>query len=240
MSTQFTQRGALIVVEGLDRAGKSSQCETLRDTLQASGHTVKYIRFPGTLLYLLEPNKEHLLTTPDRTTTIGKMIDGYLRGQSQLDDHCIHLLFSANRWEVAQAIEQDIANGITVIVDRYSYSGAVYSAAKANPNLSLEWAWQPEVGLPRPDLCLFLRISPEEAAKRGGFGAERYENSTMQSRVRQLFQTIFDLQPSGDVSIIDAGRSFEDVSLDIQRIAESCIARIGDIGPLRKLGSINA
>lgn len=44
-----TRRGALIVVEGLDRAGKSSQCEMLRDKLAEQGHTVKYIRFPGTV-----------------------------------------------------------------------------------------------------------------------------------------------------------------------------------------------
>lgn len=42
-----TQRGALIVVEGLDRAGKSSQCEMLQDYLSRNGHNVKYIRFPG-------------------------------------------------------------------------------------------------------------------------------------------------------------------------------------------------
>lgn len=41
------KRGALIVVEGLDRAGKSSQCEYLRNFLQESGRPVKYIRFPG-------------------------------------------------------------------------------------------------------------------------------------------------------------------------------------------------
>lgn len=41
------RRGALIVVEGLDRAGKSSQCEFLRQFLQGSGHSVEYIRFPG-------------------------------------------------------------------------------------------------------------------------------------------------------------------------------------------------
>lgn len=45
---ESTRRGALIVVEGLDRAGKSSQCEKLRDYLSKQGHTVKYIRFPGT------------------------------------------------------------------------------------------------------------------------------------------------------------------------------------------------
>lgn len=42
-----TRRGALIVVEGLDRAGKSSQCEMLRNHLSEQGHVVKYIRFPG-------------------------------------------------------------------------------------------------------------------------------------------------------------------------------------------------
>ena len=43
-------RGALIVVEGLDRAGKSSQCEVLRESLKKAGHDVKHIRFPGIIL----------------------------------------------------------------------------------------------------------------------------------------------------------------------------------------------
>ena len=37
----------------------------------------------------------------DRATATGKMIDSYLRSQSDLDDRAIHLLFSANRWEAA-------------------------------------------------------------------------------------------------------------------------------------------
>ncbi|BCS27599.1 bifunctional thymidylate/uridylate kinase [Aspergillus puulaauensis] len=215
------KRGALIVVEGLDRAGKSSQCEYLRNSLQESGRPVKYIRFP------------------DRTTPIGKLIDGYLRGQSHLDDHSIHLLFSANRWELAQDIEADIADGTNVIVDRYSYSGAVYSAAKANPSLSLEWAWLPEIGLPKSDVCLFLSISPEEAAKRGGFGGERYENETMQSRVRELFSTIFSLQKKSDIRMIDAGRTFEEVSKDISKIVTECIARVDPASALGKMTSIS-
>lgn len=172
----------------------------------------------------------------DRTTPIGKLIDSYLRGSTDQEDHSIHLLFSANRWEVAKSIQEDIANGITIIVDRYSYSGAVYSAAKANPTLSLEWAWQPEIGLPRPDICLFLSISAEEAAKRGGFGAERYENEAMQTRVRELFRTLFERQE--DVSIIDAGKPLEDVSKDIQVVVSECVGRLGVIGPLRTLGPL--
>ncbi|KAL4964425.1 bifunctional thymidylate/uridylate kinase [Aspergillus stella-maris] len=215
------KRGALIVVEGLDRAGKSSQCEFLRSFLEKIGHTVKHIRFP------------------DRTTSIGKMINSYLQGQSQFDDHSIHLLFSANRWELAQSIESDIADGTTVIIDRYSYSGAVYSAAKNNPSLSLEWAWLPEIGLPKPDLCFFLSISPEAAAKRGGFGAERYENETMQARVRELFTTVFDLQRDSNIQVIDAGKSFEEVSQDMSKIVTEAIARVDTASPLGKLTSIS-
>lgn len=121
-------------------------------------------------------------------------------------------------------------------MDRYSYSGAVYSAAKANPTLSLEWAWQPEIGLPRPDLCLFLSISAEEAAKRGGYGAERYENETMQTRVRELFRSLFNRQE--DVAIINAGKSLGEVSKDIQVAVSKCVERLNVIGPLRVLGPL--
>ncbi|OKL64415.1 hypothetical protein UA08_00420 [Talaromyces atroroseus] len=214
------RRGALVVVEGLDRAGKSSQCELLYRSLLALNYKTKYIRFPE----------------KDRSTPIGKQIDSYLRGQSQLDDHSIHLLFSANRWEVAQSIQDDIADGVTVIVDRYSYSGAVYSASKGNPNLSLHWAWQPEVGLPRPDLCLFLSISPEDAAKRGGYGVERYETDCMQRRVRDLFLSLLDLPHNDEICVIDAGRPVDEVAQDILEPVLECMKNVDSIGPLKKLG----
>lgn len=211
-------RGALIVVEGLDRSGKSSQCEQLVRTLQDMQVPVRYVRFP------------------DRTTPIGQMINAYLQGQSGMDDHAIHLLFSANRWEVADKIRSDVEGGVTVIVDRYSYSGAVYSAAKENPNLSLSWAWQPEVGLPRPDICLFLGITTQEAAKRGGFGAERYETDVMQMRVRHLFQSLLAMPHNDEICFIDAGRPMEVVAQDVVQPVLECIRNVDEIGPLRKFG----
>jgi thymidylate kinase len=47
MSSEKGTRGALVVVEGLDRAGKSSQCELLYRSLLALNYKTKYIRFPG-------------------------------------------------------------------------------------------------------------------------------------------------------------------------------------------------
>lgn len=40
-------RGAFIVIEGLDRAGKTTQVKRLCDTLHAEGHNVEMLRFPG-------------------------------------------------------------------------------------------------------------------------------------------------------------------------------------------------
>lgn len=75
----------------------------------------------------------------DRATPTGQMINSYLTGGAQQDDHSIHLLFSANRWEAIQGMLRMVESGTTIVVDRYSFSGAVYSAAKDNPNLGLEW-----------------------------------------------------------------------------------------------------
>lgn len=143
------------------------------------------------------------------------MINSYLTGGAQQDDHSIHLIFSANRWEAVESILSDIHTGTTVVVDRYSFSGAVYSAAKGNPDLSLEWAWCMEVGLPKPDLVFFLDISSSDAAKRGGYGEERYEKEEMQARVRELFNELFARLGNVRVSTIDAGQTLAKVEMDV-------------------------
>ncbi|KAK4501433.1 hypothetical protein PRZ48_007242 [Zasmidium cellare] len=189
-----TKRGHLIVFEGLDRSGKSTQCSRLVEHLQSQGQKVEHARFPN------------------RTTVIGQMINNYLTGTSQQEDHAIHLLFSANRWEAAENIKSLIESGTTVVIDRYYYSGCVYSAAKQNPTMDLAWCRHMEVGLPRPDLCLFLDITAEKAASRGGFGTERYEKQEMQDRVRELFAEMRTHEDEGeDIVVVDAGGSVEEV-----------------------------
>ena len=83
---------------------------------------------------------------------------------------------------------------------------------------------------------MFLSISAEEAAKRGGFGAERYENESMQKRVRELFRKLFERQKG--VCVVDAGRTLEEVSRDIQAAVAACMAQLDAIGPLRTLGPL--
>lgn len=49
---------------------------------------------------------------------------------------------------------------------------------------------KPDVGLPKPDLVMYLQLNPTEAETRGQFGAERYETSVFQRTVQQKFEKL--------------------------------------------------
>ena len=115
------------------------------------------------------------------------------------------------------------------MVDRYSYSGAAFTAAKG---LSLDWCLQCEVGLPAPDCVVFLAISPADAAARGGFGEERYETREMQTRVRERFAELRERSLAAGRRWVEVeagkGRSMEEVAEEIRAIAEDTIRRVQD------------
>ena len=131
------KRGALIIFEGCDRSGKTTQCQRL----------VKYLSENLPLMGDLHAAK--MMRFPDRDTNIGKTISSYLKNESNLEDHVIHLLFSANRWERKNDLVQALESGQHVIVDRYAFSGVAFTASKGLP---FEWCRQPDRGLPKPGM----------------------------------------------------------------------------------------
>ena len=56
--------------------------------------------------------------------------------------------------------------GVHLIVDRYSFSGVAFSAAKGNPHLDRDWCSAPERGLLAPDAVFFLDIDASAAKQR--------------------------------------------------------------------------
>lgn len=144
------------------------------------------------------------------------MINAYLQNTSDLDDHVIHLLFSANRWELRDQLIKLLQSGTWVVLDRYVYSGIAFSIVKG---LDEVWCRAPDIGLPEPDLILFLDVSEQVARSRGGFGKERYEKAELQKKVRAAFMKLF--QGVEQVRIVDAGMSVEHVQKEIWRIVES-------------------
>lgn len=89
----YIKRGALIVFEGCDRAGKTTQCRKLVQRLKDQNMKVKFMNFP------------------DRSTASGQIIDAYLKNKANLTDEGIHLLFSVNRWEAKNEMEKELKAG---------------------------------------------------------------------------------------------------------------------------------
>lgn len=191
-------RGLLIVFEGLDKSGKSTQSKLLYDALNS--HNLK----------------SELWRFPNRTTTIGKLINSYLAKEIELEDHAVHLLFSANRWEQVNEMKEKLYNGINLIVDRYAYSGVAYTSAKHG--LDFEWCKQCDIGLPKADLVCFMDTKSTCIDSRESFGEERYENMQFQSIVYNNFKKLFNLdqhdpknENNSDCLVLNAKDKIEDI-----------------------------
>ncbi|KAH3902839.1 related to Thymidylate kinase [Saccharomycodes ludwigii] len=166
-----SKRGYLILIEGLDRTGKSTQAQYLSE------------------ISLL--NDPILYKFPNRSTNIGKIINRYLTDKTMetVPDQTIHLLFSSNRWECINEIKTCLLNGKNVILDRYVYSGIAYSMAKNIKQMDYKWCYNCDVGLLKPDLTLFFQN--RKNAMNTGFGDERYETADFQQQVATKFNEIF-------------------------------------------------
>ncbi|XP_020379419.1 thymidylate kinase [Rhincodon typus] len=209
------KRGALVVLEGIDRSGKSTQCRKLQQALRAEGYATEVLQFP------------------DRSTEIGGLISSYLEKTSNIEDHTVHLLFAANRWERMPHIKEKLQQGVTLIVDRYAFSGVAFTSAK--PDFRLEWCKQPDIGIPKPDVILFLHLHPLTAVKRGGYGNERYENITFQESVLKQFEELMK-DETLNWKKLDASQSVEDLHQEILSQVKKTISKVGEepIGELWK------
>ena len=187
------KKGMFIVFEGCDGCGKTSQTKLLQESK------------------ILSPSIN--IVFPDRTTVIGKIISDYLQKKVDIPDKAVHLLYTANRWELADMINKNIEEGVSIICDRYWYSGAAYDIAKG---LSKEWCLAPEEGLPVPDAVIFIDVDPKLLLSRRGFGEERYEKLEFQQKVREAFLSL----KSDNWYIIDGSKPFDQVTSDINEIIE--------------------
>jgi len=179
-------RGSLIVFEGCDKSGKSTQCKKLVEYLNNHGNQAEQWRFP------------------ERSTEIGKVINDYIEKKCELHDRAVHLLFSANRWELVPLMKEKLESGVTLVVDRYAFSGVAFTSAKG---LDFEWCKSCDRELPTPDKVFYLDIPIDEASTRGDFGGERYEVSSFQKTVQEKFQQLQD----DSWEIIDARNTIENI-----------------------------
>lgn len=188
------ERGRFIVFEGIDGAGKTTHISLLAEYLRGQGRRVAVTAEP----------------TDGET---GKMLRRALSGAVPSTPCELAALFVLDRIRhnaAPDGIEALLASGVDVICDRYYYSTLAYQGSETD----LSWVAEMNLSCPairRPDLCVFLDLTPEESLARidaRGEAHEIYETREKLSAVRSKFYQVFDLLSARDrIAIVSAAGS---------------------------------
>ncbi len=148
--------GKFIVIDGLDGSGKGTQSELLRTRLEKSGYKVRLISFP---MY------------ENESSGLVRMYLGGKLGEHPEDTnaYAASSFFAADRY-VSYRTDwiKDIEDpGTIVIANRFTTANAVHQLSKMPRETwdsFLDWLWDYEyskLGVPSPDLVLYLEMTPE-------------------------------------------------------------------------------
>jgi dTMP kinase len=195
------RRGRLIAFEGVEGAGKSTQLELLRQTLEKAGHRIVSTREPG-------------------GTTAGEQIRSILldRG-STLDPRAEALLFAAARAQlVEQVIRPALERGETVLCDRYLHSSLAYQGVARGLGLEPVAAVNAfATGGLLPDLVVLLAVDPAEGLDRVRGERDRIEDQDLEfhQQVERGFMELAAADPERFV-VVDAARPAEQVAAEVR------------------------
>jgi dTMP kinase len=191
----------LITLEGLDGSGKSSCVELLRTEVNA--------------VFTREPTDSWYGEAVQRSIDDDKadpMAELFL----YVADHAAHL----NR-----TVEPALADGTTVISDRYSDSRFAYQGATLANRLPDSLAYVKDIHEPwtrAPDATIYLDVDAATAAERSG-ATNKFETEQYLEVVRENYERLIDAEPERFVRV-DATQSQENVQAEVLAAVETLLA----------------
>ncbi len=190
------KRGFLIVVEGIDGAGKSAQAEILISSLRERGFDVVYFREPSGSRWGREIKRK--ARDPDSITP-----------EEELE------LFQKDRKEnVEKNLKPALERNKVVVLDRYYFSTIAYQGAKGIDGERIK-RMNEEFAV-EPDLVFILDIDPREGLDRIKNRRKKdrlFERADYLAKVRQIFRGF-----KGKKFIhIDARMAKEEISARIEK-----------------------
>jgi dTMP kinase len=194
--------GLFVTLEGIDRAGKTTQARLLCDAL---GDRAVAVREPG-------------------GTAVGERVRELLKDPAILiDPRAEALLFAAARAELVEdVIRPALEDGKVVISDRFldsslAYQGGARGLGVADVAQVNEFA----TGGLRPDVTILLDLSLDAAAARAGVEVDRFEQegARLQESVRAAYEELADRDRDRWVRV-DADRDPDEVHRDVLAVVE--------------------
>ena len=192
-----------IALEGLDGSGKSTQVKLLAEKLKEQGLKI--------------------YTTAEPTNSrIGHIIKDIFKHKMEVDDRTLAALYAADRLDhltnKTDGILKKMDEGYTVITDRYYFSSYAYHGTHMDINWVIS-ANSLSADLLRPNLNIYIDISPEESMKRLNKGRDiiqLYESIENLKKVKEKYFESFELLREKErISIVDGNRSEKEIANDI-------------------------
>lgn len=200
------------VFDGIDGAGKSTQIQLFSDWLSENGHDVVTCNDPG-------------------STQLGNKMREILLEKSEIPIHFRSemLMFSVARAQlVEELIRPAIAQGKTVVCDRFFFSTVVYQGHAGNVDIDQIMAvTRAAVDNIMPDLTFLFDLPVDVAMQRLGPSRDRMESRGTEyfQKVRNGFLREAERWPSG-VETIDATQSVKQIQEQIRTHAKQYFERI--------------
>ena len=190
-------KGYLIVIEGIDGTGKSTQATMLSKTLRKHNHEV---------IQSFEPTNGPWGKKLRESATTGRL---------SIEDELTYFI-NDRREHVNQVIAPTIAAGGIVILDRYYFSTMAYQGARGIDTNSIRT--KNESFAPKPDLLIVLDLDVDTALRRIGVRdgqANEFEKRESLNFCRDLFLS---LKEQDGAHIIDANTSIDQVQEHLKRL----------------------
>ena len=149
----------LVVIEGLDGSGKSTQTELLEDFFKREGINYKKIKLP------------------DYDSPSSTLVNMYLAGEfgksaNDVNPYAAGAFYAVDRFASYKLKwKSDYENGTLILADRYATSNSIYQMEKLDKSEwddYLEWSADFEynkIGIPKPDCVIYLDMPIEISQK---------------------------------------------------------------------------
>jgi dTMP kinase len=197
--------GKFIIIEGIDGAGSETQSKLLINFLKKKKIPVEK------------------LTYPDYKGPIGKLIHQFLHKEHDFTPEIQFFLYFTDFLKDREKIERWKKQGKTIIADRYFTTTLGYQCQKGFPlKKALKIAAMLE--LPKPDIVVYLKISPETSIKRKlkeKKSLDRHEvDKKFLTKLTKFYQKLIKEQVFSRWVVVDGEKPIKEVFKQVKEIYE--------------------
>ena len=210
------KRGYLIVLEGVDGSGTTTQADQLKTAFASRNIPVHVTAQPssGPVGMLIRQILSRRVVS----------IDGAAPGWTTMS-----LLFAGDRQDLQEnEINPNLENGVNVICDRYVHSSVIYQGLSADQEGAAQWILEINKHIRAPDLVIYLKISPDEASRRRRARSDKteiFDDDDFQRKLIESYDRLDETFADSLILTLDAQQPIDEIAKQAWAAVEKLMAR---------------